>query len=723
MNLKGRITPKILPKVTSNNKAKEKGVYKGKNRLTPEELEHYRRDNQCFKCGEQEHLYQTCPQRNARNEQPRASTIEAPIENFHCKGSPLSYAWGKVREHDSFILFGLGSTHNFFSHELAAKLGIQEFEMGDAMKVERAFIGQDVSTTPLIGKLRLHIQGHVDKEDFFISPLKHEDAILGAPWFDRLAASIKFPERKISFKFREKDMYIVAQESGSTIPLVNDQAFDKSIKSSISVYMICVKESLSDVKKTQVIESGMHEELELSKFLNQFQDVFIDDISRELPPKREDDDHAIKLIPDSSPPNKPPYRVSQAQQEEIMRHVNESIEKGMGRRLKPCSTKKGIRCLQKACLHLREKFEEEFGFDESSDDEDDEWEYLMGVSTSQGKGVQVGGVSQRSHQEPIDTLKPTSKIPPNAKILHHTHLNNQHDDENMCESKFFASNGLNFESSACKSNKVSAQSTQLGDHSDVAKAIIFASFFDLLGQNEITNSMHASTYQDRAENEQKSEYPELEDDPKTMSEEFDSNSDVTQQTLGFLHFAMQGPSSKLDEGMFTNFEAYFSQMEDRTYFPECQQELAEMQDIDLEFFEVFMEFLATENDCESAQIEEEFIDLFVLPPNSNFHDVFTKELEQTNIEPQAYRINYLLNLKIQENGFLEPNSDIQYFKDFQDQISMFEVYFDDFLNDAKVANQILQTRYVRANDSMIHISYCLHQILQIDDQIQRGEDV
>ncbi|MCO5592040.1 hypothetical protein L7F22_046034 [Adiantum nelumboides] len=134
----------------------------------------------------------------------------------------------------AIILFDCGSTHNFISLELAAKLGIQHFEMGDAMKVDGAFIGQDVSVTPFIEKIRLHIQGYVDKEDFFISPLKHEDVILGAPWFGRLAAFIKFLERKISFKFREIDMYIVAQESGSSIPLVNDEAFEKSIKSSIS---------------------------------------------------------------------------------------------------------------------------------------------------------------------------------------------------------------------------------------------------------------------------------------------------------------------------------------------------------------------------------------------------------------------------------------------------------------------------------------------------------
>ncbi|MCO5603006.1 hypothetical protein L7F22_057148 [Adiantum nelumboides] len=315
---------------SNNNKAKEKRVFKGKNKLTPKELERYRKENKCFKCGEQGHSYRSCPQRNPCNEQPGASMVEAPKEEVHCKGSPLSYAWGKVREHNAFILFDPGSTHNFISLELATKLGVQDFEMGDAMKANGAFINQEVSVTPLIEKLRLHIQGYVDKEDFFISPLKHEDVILGAPWFDRLA-SIKFPERKISFKFREKDMYINAQESGSSIPLVNDQAFDKSIKSSVSAYMIFVKDSLNGVDETQVNENGMQVDLELSNFLNQFQDVFIDDIPGELPPKRGDDDHMIELILGSSPPNKPPYRVSQAQQEEIMRQVNELVEKGMVR--------------------------------------------------------------------------------------------------------------------------------------------------------------------------------------------------------------------------------------------------------------------------------------------------------------------------------------------------------------------------------------------------------
>ncbi|MCO5610489.1 hypothetical protein L7F22_064728 [Adiantum nelumboides] len=121
---------------SNNNKAKEKGVFKGKNKLTPEELQRYRKENKCFKCGEQGHSYRSCPQRNPLNEQPRASMVEAPKE------------------------------------ELATKLGVQDFEMGDAMKADGAFINQEVSITPLIGKLRLHIQGFFMHPFFYTLPTR-----------------------------------------------------------------------------------------------------------------------------------------------------------------------------------------------------------------------------------------------------------------------------------------------------------------------------------------------------------------------------------------------------------------------------------------------------------------------------------------------------------------------------------------------------------------------
>ena len=74
-------------------------------------------------------------------------------EEGNPKGAHLSYVWGKVRELDAFILFDPGSTHNFISHDLALKLGIHDFETGDVIQADGAFKGQEVSVTPLIGKL------------------------------------------------------------------------------------------------------------------------------------------------------------------------------------------------------------------------------------------------------------------------------------------------------------------------------------------------------------------------------------------------------------------------------------------------------------------------------------------------------------------------------------------------------------------------------------------
>ncbi|MCO5572856.1 hypothetical protein L7F22_026615 [Adiantum nelumboides] len=78
---------------SNNNKAKEKGVFKGKTRLTPEELGRYRKENKCFKCGEQGHSYRSCPQRNPRNEQPRVVSPKekrrTPKRRRRERGHPL----------------------------------------------------------------------------------------------------------------------------------------------------------------------------------------------------------------------------------------------------------------------------------------------------------------------------------------------------------------------------------------------------------------------------------------------------------------------------------------------------------------------------------------------------------------------------------------------------------------------------------------------------------
>ncbi|MCO5604577.1 hypothetical protein L7F22_058745 [Adiantum nelumboides] len=305
---------------------KDKVPYKGSGKLSPEEMERYKKENQCYKCGETEHIFRACPKRQQRKETPQATQILYPTKEAK-EAFQLCFAWGKVRDMNSLILFDPGSTHNFISIELAQKLEIQIKEMGTALEASGAFKGQYVPVTPLTGKLRVHVQGYVDQEEFCISPLATEDVILGAPWFHRLAAVLEYPTRTISFKFRNRDINIHTEDRGSTIPIVSHANLQKSMKPNLFAYMIFAQES----KQHELsIEQKDNQE-----FLNSFKDCFADEIPNDLPPSHGEDDHKIELIPGSSPPNRPPYRVSYAQQEEILTQVNELLKKGL---VKPSSS-------------------------------------------------------------------------------------------------------------------------------------------------------------------------------------------------------------------------------------------------------------------------------------------------------------------------------------------------------------------------------------------------
>ena len=57
------------------------------------------------------------------------------------------------------------------------------FKGKEIVKVDKSLKWKEFSITLLIGKLRLHAQAYVNKEEFFVSLLKHKEVFIGAPWF------------------------------------------------------------------------------------------------------------------------------------------------------------------------------------------------------------------------------------------------------------------------------------------------------------------------------------------------------------------------------------------------------------------------------------------------------------------------------------------------------------------------------------------------------------
>ncbi|MCO5600937.1 hypothetical protein L7F22_055054 [Adiantum nelumboides] len=125
------------------------------------------------------------------------------------------------------------------------------------------------------------------------------------------------------------------------------------------------------------------------------------DIPGELPPKCTDDDHMIELLLSTSPPNKPLYRGSQAQQEEIMRQVNKLVEKGMD--------------LENADEDEEDDDEEEQvgtsrhpGADDDNDDDQDQ----------PGIGPSIEGTGSRHSQPPASQPEPPSQATQENELEH-----------------------------------------------------------------------------------------------------------------------------------------------------------------------------------------------------------------------------------------------------------------------------------------------------------------
>ena len=102
-----------------------------------------------------------------------------------------------------------------------------------------------------------------------------------------MIATMKLLERQVLFCFRDKYVSVNVNAAGNIITYVHGTAFDKVIKSFISCYMVFVKEVKEGLSDLNVSKDETKEKLELSTFLNKLHDILMDDISRELPPKKE----------------------------------------------------------------------------------------------------------------------------------------------------------------------------------------------------------------------------------------------------------------------------------------------------------------------------------------------------------------------------------------------------------------------------------------------------
>ncbi|MCO5594849.1 hypothetical protein L7F22_048883 [Adiantum nelumboides] len=129
--------------------------------------------------------------------------------------------------------------------------------------------------------------------------------------------------KKITVQSRGKTHILDVKLKGESIPIVSASAITSIMKKHLFAYLVFARDVLeSDESNLSVLDK------ERSMCLQHFSDCFPDSLPSRLPPE-DPRTHAIDLVPGSSPSNRPPYRVSVAQLEEIMSRIEELLEKGL----------------------------------------------------------------------------------------------------------------------------------------------------------------------------------------------------------------------------------------------------------------------------------------------------------------------------------------------------------------------------------------------------------
>ena len=248
------------------------------------------------------------------------------------------------------FLLDSGASHSYVSQSFVTRNKLSEASADDGEHSVRLSVtladGTIKRSGGVLSAVSVRISSYSDHLDLAVTELSSAyDAILGMAWLTHYNPVIDWRAGTISFsKGLEEHVLQPAQSpspttkprSAACLNTISSKQLTKQARKGLIEYAIAVYPNiihdaiaLHSISSSSSTPTASHDPLEevRQQVLQLFRDVFPDELPAGLPPSREVD-HRIELVPGSSPPSRPTFRLSERELVELKKQLEELVKAG-----------------------------------------------------------------------------------------------------------------------------------------------------------------------------------------------------------------------------------------------------------------------------------------------------------------------------------------------------------------------------------------------------------
>ncbi|XP_072987259.1 uncharacterized protein [Typha latifolia] len=267
--------------------------------------------------------------------------LSQPKVNDDWRSNSIFHTFTKIGGKNCKVIVDSGSCINAVSSTIISKLNLRAVSHPNPYKVSW------INSTTLEIKERclvlIEFTTYKDKIWCDVLTMDVGQIILGRPWLFDKDVHIYGRSNICMFEHEGKKIKILPSQprggkmekksdpihSDNKVSLISARGIEREMSKGTPILILAAREILNEPSESIPFEA--------TAVIEEFSDVFPEDLPDELPPMR-DIQHAIDFVPGASLPNLPHYRLNPTEHAELKRQVDELLRKGfLKENLSPCA--------------------------------------------------------------------------------------------------------------------------------------------------------------------------------------------------------------------------------------------------------------------------------------------------------------------------------------------------------------------------------------------------